>query len=562
MNGRENGTFRNAWFLPIRSKFYLYKKNELKKYQLLLLSVLSGLLFSLGWFPAGIFPFLFVAFVPLLIVEDYFFQHRDQLRPRLLFLFTYIAFFTWNILTTWWVKNASFGGAALAIFCNALLMSIPFMLHHRVKKRIGTKWRYVLFICFWLSFEFIHSNWELSWSWLTLGNAFADTPDLIQWYEYTGVFGGSLWVLVMNILIYESLKRVAEKAKQVYLRNGIIILTVAVFPILVSYAIKRFETIPEQNKISVVAVQPNIDPYNEKFDAPFEGQLQKMLELASRKVTENTDYLIFPETALTEEMWENNLEQSGSVQMLRIFLQKYPKLKIVVGASTAKLFQPGEELSVTARKFTGEDGYYDSYNTALQLDNSGRIQVYHKSKLVPGVEQMPFPFIFKHLESIAIDLGGTTGGLGTQEERTVFVSMDHSMRTAPVVCYESVYGEYVSEYVKNGANFISIITNDGWWGDTPGYKQHLKYGRLRAIETRRWIARSANTGISCFISPEGEIQQATQWWTPAVISQEIGLNDKLTFYTRHGDYIARAALCITIAMLIYSLFIRFKVAKK
>jgi apolipoprotein N-acyltransferase len=198
----------------------------------------------------------------------------------------------------------------------------------------------------------------------------------------------------------------------------------------------------------------------------------------------------------------------------------------------------------------------------LQLDNTSEIQVYHKSKLVPGVEQMPFPFIFKHLESIAIDLGGTTGQLGTQNERSFFFSEDHKMRTAPVVCYESIYGEYVGNYIKNGANFISIITNDGWWADTPGYRQHLKYGRLRAIETRRWIARSANTGISCFIDPKGNILQATGWWIPAVISQNIGLNKELTFYTIYGDYIGRAALCIALALLIYSLFIRFKIAKK
>ncbi|MCW3070879.1 MAG: lnt [Bacteroidetes bacterium] len=531
----------------------------MKKYQLLLLSILSGLLFSLGWFPQGFFPFLFIAFVPLLMVEDYFFSNRDTLKPRLLFLFAYLGFFTWNILTTWWVKNASFGGAALAIFCNALLMCLPFLLFHRAKKRIGAQWGYVLFICFWLSFEFIHSNWELSWSWLTLGNGLADAPDVIQWYEYTGVFGGSLWILFVNVIVYESLKGFKEKAKHVHVRNGCIVAALIIFPVSISYIVGlRAETFAKGG-IQVVVVQPNIDPYNEKFDAPFEGQLQKMLELASQKVDEFTDYLVFPETALTEEMWESEMEQSGSIQMLRIFLQKYPNLKIVVGASTNKLYAPGEELSVTARKFTNEDAYYDSYNTALQVDHSGRIQVYHKSKLVPGVEQMPFPFIFKHLESVAIDLGGTTGGLGTQEERTVFVSPD-DQRTgvAPVVCYESVYGEYVSEYVRNGANFIAIITNDGWWGDTPGYKQHLKYGRLRAIETRRWIVRSANTGISCFITPTGEIKQPTQWWVPAVVSQRIQLSHELTFYTRYGDYIARAAFCLAIALLLYALLLRFR----
>ncbi|MDF2437233.1 MAG: lnt [Bacteroidota bacterium] len=529
----------------------------MKKHQLVLLSLLSGLLLAVGWFPNGVFPFLFVAFIPLLAVENEFYLN-EKLKPRFLFVCAYLAFFLWNILTTWWVKNASFGGAALAIFCNALLMSIPFILFHRIKNRIGANWGYVLFICFWLSFEFIHSNWELSWSWLTLGNAFADAPSIIQWYEYTGVFGGSLWILIVNVLIYEAIKAYKNRTRSARVRNALIISAFIVIPVLLSFAVGKFADKYSKGGISVVAVQPNIDPYNEKFDAPFEEQLQKMLELAASKVDQNTDYVLFPETALTENIWESQLEQSGSIQMLRMFLKDYPKLKIVIGASTGKVYEPGEELSVTARKFTQEEGYYDSYNTALQVDNKRPIQVYHKSKLVPGVEQMPFPFIFKHLESVAIDLGGTTGGLGIQEERSVFVSDDQLMKTAPVVCYESVYGEYVSEYVRNGANFISIITNDGWWGDTPGYKQHLKYGRLRAIETRRWIARSANTGVSCFISPSGEIHQPTAYWEPAVISQEIQLNNEWTFYTRFGDYIARAALCLSIAMLLYATILRLR----
>jgi apolipoprotein N-acyltransferase len=531
----------------------------LKKYQLLLLSLFSGVLFALGWFPNGLFPILFIAFIPLLVIEEHFFSYPDKNKRGTLFLYAYLAFFTWNILTTWWVKNASFGGAAMAIFCNALLMSIPFLMFHRVRKRIGIRWKYTLFICFWISFEFIHSNWELSWSWLTLGNALADAPAVIQWFEYTGVFGGSLWILFVNVFIYELCKGFKRRTRTFNIRNIAIVLSMIFIPVLISFAVGSVAGNKEKKgDVQVVVVQPNIDPYNEKFDAPFEGQLQKMLELAMQKISDQTEYVIFPETALTEEMWENQLEQSGSVQILRLFLKNYPQLKIVIGASTAKVYQPGEELSVTARRFTQEEAYYDSYNTALQIDNTPRIQIYHKSKLVPGVEQLPFPFIFKHLESVAIDLGGTTGSLGTQEERTVFVSEDNTMRTAPVVCYESVYGEYVSEYVKNGANFISIITNDGWWGDTPGYRQHLKYGRLRAIETRRWIVRSANTGISCFISPSGEIDQPTGYWVPAVISQRITLNNELTFYTKYGDYIARAALCLTIALLLYALLLKFR----
>lgn len=530
----------------------------MKTYQLFLLSLLSALLLAFGWFPHGFVPLLFIAFVPLLIVEDAIFHSPEKYRSLTLFACTYITFFTWNILTTWWVKNASYGGAAMAIGCNALLMTITFMLFHKVKKRVGEKWGTLVFICFWITFEFLHLDWDLTWTWLTLGNGFAPTPDWIQWYEYTGVFGGSLWVLIFNCFIF---KIISESGFRFSKKQIIVSVALLALPIIVSYAILAFPSSLKE-EVNVVIVQPNIDPYNEKFVSGPEVQLQKMLELALQKADSTTDYLFFPETALTEELWEGELVQSGSIQSIKQFLKPYPKLKIIIGASTAKVYYPNEKLSSTARKFRSQDAYYDSYNTALQLDSSSRIQVYHKSKLVPGVEKMPFPFIFKYLGKLAIDLGGTTGSLGTQDERTVFVSTDSALRAAPVVCYESVYGEYVAEYVKNGAQFIAIITNDGWWGDTPGYKQHLKYGALRAIETRRYIARSANTGISCIITDKGEIQLATEWWVPAVIKTKIKLNDNLTFYTRFGDYIGRAAMYLSLLLFLYSWLLRFKIIRK
>ncbi len=533
--------------------------------QLILLSLLSALLLAFGWFPNGFTPLLFIAFVPLLMVEHIIFQNPHKYKSLTLFTCTYFVFLLWNILTTWWIKNASLGGAVMAITCNALLMTITFLLFHNVKKRIGEKWGVLLFISFWITFEFLHHDWDLTWTWLTLGNAFAEVPNWIQWYEYTGVFAGSLWILVVNGFFFNIISKYDFSQKENFgkiNRNKIAgLAALLTLPIIVSYCILAF---PDNLKESVnaVIVQPNIDPYNEKFVADYEEQLQKMLKLASEKTDSATDYLIFPETALTEDIWEGQIEQSSSIHILKQFLKSYPRLKIIAGASTARIYQPNEPLSSTARKFKHQDAYYDAYNTALQLDSTNKIQVYHKSKLVPGVEKMPFPFIFKYIENLAIDMGGTTGSLGTQDERTVFVSEDEKIKAAPVICYESVYGEYVSDYVKKGASFIAIITNDGWWGDTPGYRQHLKYGRLRAIETRRYIARSANTGISCLITDTGEIQQATTWWTPAVIKTKININNKLTFYTRYGDFIARFAMYLSFVLIIYSWLLRFKIIRK
>ena len=163
-------------------------------------------------------------------------------------------------------------------------------------------------------------------------------------------------------------------------------------------------------------------------------------------------------------------------------------------------------------------------NTAFFLSpTDSAIGVYHKSKLVPGVERLPFSSVLKYVEKYAIDLGGTTGSLGIDEEPSVF-TLNTMVKPAPIICYESIFGEYVTQYVKRGATLLCIVTNDGWWGNTPGYKQHLSYASLRAIETRRFVARSANTGISGFVDDLGNITQQSKWWVPAALKQKVALN--------------------------------------
>lgn len=213
--------------------------------------------------------------------------------------------------------------------------------------------------------------------------------------------------------------------------------------------------------------------------------------------------------------------------------------------------------SSTAQQHDPSGDYFDSFNTGMQINKKG-ITYYHKSKLVPGVERMPFPALLKPLEQFAIDLGGTMGSLGTQNERTVFFSHHHKAAIAPVICYESIYSDYVSDYVDNGANLIFILTNDGWWENTPGHRQHLAYAKLRAIETRREIARCANTGISCFITPYGEIEQATPYWEQAIISKNIIPNNTKTFFVLFGDLISYSSSTISILLIIWSQFLRFK----
>jgi apolipoprotein N-acyltransferase len=526
----------------------------MKFYQLLLLSVFSGLLLSAGWPANGFAPLLFIGFVPLLIVENYFRENMADNSRFSIFWYSFLSFVIWNILTTYWIYNSTLVGAIAAIFLNSLFMSMIFTLFHITHRNLKQEiLSYLALITYWISFEFVHLHWDLNWPWLNLGNGLAGYHKWIQWYEFTGTFGGSLWILLVNILIYIALKdyfKTKQFGKSFY-RALIIAALLIVMPIGTSLLI--YKNYNEKiSPISVVVIQPNIDPYKEQYDLAPRIVLDRILKLADEKTDSLTDFVVAPESAIQEYVWEDQIDLSESANVLKRFIAKHKHSAMVIGISSRKLFMPGEPLSATARKFTDVDKFYDSYNTALFYDKSGKIQRYHKSKLTPGVEMMPYPKIFKFTEKYAIDLGGTVGSLAIDPQRVPF-NAEKGLKIAPVICYESAYGEFIKGFVRNGANAIFVITNDGWWGNSPGHRQHFLFSVLRAIETRRSIARSANTGTSAFIDQLGDVSQATPYWVPAVIKQNINTNDKITFYVRYGDYIARISLLIAALILLLTI---------
>ncbi len=512
-------------------------------------ALFTGLLLTLGWTPSLFVPLLFLGFVPLFFIIDSIHDDRFKRKGLRHFGYVYLTLLLWNVGTTWWVFYSSDWGSIAAFGFNTLFMTIIFQFAFLTRKKLGEKMGFLSLVFYWIAFEYLHLYWELSWPWLTLGFSLASFPSLIQWYEFTGVLGGSVWIMTINILCFLMIKNLL-KNENVWKQKAKVITAIIIIPILIS--VMRYASYNETSKPkNVVVVQPNIDPYNEKFSGNDAEQLDKMLKLAAQKVDSNTDYVVFPETALAEAIWEEYLDESPSIKAIRSFIKPYPKLNFVCGMSSQRRFKEGETISETARQDrSNPKDFFDDYNASIQLDNSDKIQIYHKSKLVPGVEKMPYPKLFGFLGKYAIDLGGTTGSYGTQKDRTVFHSIDGKCKIGTPICYESIYGDFLTGYLKNGANFLFIITNDGWWSDSPGYRQHCNYGRLAAIEFRRSIARSANTGTSCFINQRGDIMQPTAWWKPAVISQSINANDTLTFYAKHGDYLGILAAIATLFSLL------------
>lgn len=446
--------------------------------------------------------------------------------------------FIWNLLTTWWIINASVVGASLAVVANSFIMCLPWWGYHIFKERFGKRTAYFAFICFWMLLEYNHLNWQLSWPWLNLGNVFASVPDWIQWYEYTGIAGGTFWVLLVNVLVFDWMFGGREvKSERSKVKKAVTIASLLIIPLFFSLFLRwiTIKTITlEPKSDQVLIIQPNIDPYSKFEGATVTSQIQKHLLLTENNIDTNTRLVIWPETALPAYIPMEQVPEAIVYQPVFEFVNKHPNITLLTGIETLKWYGQEKPPSAYARK-NSEGYYYDSYNAAVSIKAGQPLQYYIKSKLVPGVETLPTYLNF--LGPVFEQFGGTTGGYARDTASIAFKNAGNPFVTAPIICYESIFGEYVASYVSKGANLLTIMTNDGWWGNTPGHKQHLDYASLRAIETRTWVARSANTGISAVINSYGEIKTTQPWDKAAFIKYNIPISSHKTFYVKHGDYL-------------------------
>lgn len=507
------------------------------------LALLSAFLMWMAWPPVPYSaPLLLVGLVPLLLALQYIRESSSVKKGKRVFLTAGLTFLVWNTASIYWVYNAisavndpytAFFVSLIPFGLGALLMTFAFWLHYRLSLIAGKLLSWVGLLSFYVCLEYLHETWDLAFPWMTLGNGLSGMHQLAQWYEYTGVYGGSVWILLSNILAFEAILAYRKQAAlNIKLRAALIWLIAVIFP--AGFSLFRYYSYTEKSvPVNVVTVQPNIDPY-EKFGSTSAAQQIAILTRLSDSIGQsNTEYFIWPETAIPSRTNEDGIRRDMNFLRARQFLGKYKNASLVTGIESIKLY--GTKATPTARQYDYST-YVDVFNAAVQIENSANVQFYHKSKLVPGVEKMPFPAALSILGPVFEGFGGTVGGYGPQNSPAVFYSYG-GIGVTPVICYESLWGSWIGTAVRNGAQFIAVITNDGWWGNTSGKDQHLLYAKLRAIENRRYVVRSANTGISCFINQRGDILQQSKWWTATALKADINLNDTKTFYTRNGDLI-------------------------
>lgn len=513
-------------------------------------AILSALLLSPGWLGATGFSLL-VGFIPLLwISASYGEGRRNWWR---VFGWAALTFVLWNVATIWWIGYATPVGPVAATLASTTLNMVAFMLFHSVAKKGPKPLAYSILTAAWIATEYWYTTSEFSWPWLILGNGFSHDVWAVQWYEYTGVFGGSLWVILCNIALFEALKR--RNAGRIAVAAA----TVAL-PLMVSVAIGAAWRSPDDGSVRVSIVQPNVDCYD-KFNGDRIRQERNIFDLIG-EVPNDAQFVILPETAIPGYYWEPRMSvapgygEAGAIwkELADSVRAKFPGALLITGANSLRHYEPGTQ-SRTARRNENDGSYYDIFNSAVGIDSAARMQIHHKGRLVIGVENTP-TWIFDAMNFLVIDLGGTLGQIGMGRGTEAF---EHGeTKVGPAICYEGLYGDFFGGFVRNGAQFMAIVSNDGWWGDTPGYTHLFSISRLRAIEHRRAIARSANTGKSGFIYPDGSVGMTLGWEERGVISDRIPLNNRITAYTRYGDYIARIAELLLILTILYYIAYRTK----
>lgn len=501
-----------------------------------------------------------IGFVPLLCLE----RIATMTGAKRVWLWHYSAFLLWNVVTTFWVCNATVGGGIFACVANAFQMSLVFGLFRWSRKYLRGSLPYIFLAALWIAWEKYYLDVaQISWPWLLLGNAFARTVSLVQWYEWLGTLGGSLWVWASNLSVFSlmvflsdgSWFRFNAKARFASAAAAFLILFA---PAIVSMSMYYSPAQQEGATLKVVALQPNIDPYH-KFQALSQSQqnvilLEQLKTALARRKDTSALLAVAPET-FTNDIVTGDYERSMTYRRFREFLKQYHNVNLLFGASSYSYIESAEAPSYTARKVS--DGLWvESHNSALMVDGTDDAQIYHKSKLVVAVEMTPYPAFFCKIDDL---LGGVMGRCIGQKEVSLLSCRTRDAEGKVVedvplgcaVCYESVYPEHCAEYVRKGAKALAIITNDAWWGNTPGYSQHLSYASLRAIETRRDIVRSANTGISAIIDSRGDIVSKTAWWEPAVLEGEIHLSEKQTFFVAQGDIVGRLCAFMAVMLLLF-----------
>lgn len=534
-------------------------------------AVLSGLLLFLAFPPMPLYILAFIGFIPLLYILE------SRINGKV-FLVLYLTFFVFNLGTTWWIGSwqansdpfLMISGVVL-VFVHPFFFLVPMYIYISIRKKFGRDLALWLFPFIWIAFEWGHSLSDLSYPWLTIGYTQIYNTYFAQIADIAGVYGISFIIVFVNILILKIFFLFKDARQNLILniwkvsktKNYLILLILSiVIPYI--YGVIRYQKIEndrsKSDKMRIGILQTNINPWD-KWQKSVGSQISSFLSLEDSLTNsvDNLDLIIYPETAIP--FMDFRLNSDHKFNFFQSRANKYD-YSILSGFADIYLYKKNDKIPKTAKLLDSASGqYYDSYNAAIMINpkpyDTIEPKIYHKMKLTPFSERMPFAeYLTFASDLIKWGVGISSWQKGKHQHTLKMTNHKKSINIGTVICIESIYPNFVRNFAKEKAQMLVVITNDAWYDHTPGPVQHFIISQMRAIETRRYIIRCANSGISGFIKPNGNILSLAPQYKTIGIYKDIPTNYYYSLYVELGDWLPIAGSLISIFFLFTSILRR------
>ena len=493
-------------------------------------AVISGLLLIPSFAPVDLYPFAWIALIPLLVSL----KGKDK---RAAFSLGMISGFVYFVGTVYWISHSMrvYGYlpvaatvAVMVVLCLYLALYVgSFSILFNIVKDRSQVPASVIVPVLWVSLEFLRTYALTGFPWSVLGYSQYRFLTMIQIADITGIYGVSFLVAATNGMLYDVVSYRLDKAGQPLTARWPVVLSISFTAILITaaalYGAVKLADKENNRKIRASVIQANI-PQDQKWDRRFqEHVISQYKRLTVKASSDSPDIIIWPESALP---FVFAYEQVLTEDILQF--QKQSDSHLIVGSVTGK---------------SGEEGRRRLANSAVLISPGGSVlSVYDKIHLVPFGEYVPLGQYFPFIKKMVVAVGDFVPGKEYVVMNTPFA------RIGNLICYEIVFPGFVREFVEKGADVLVTITNDAWFGRTSAPYQHFSMAVFRAVENRVPVIRSANTGISGFIDDRGRILNSSAIFTETSLTEEVMIGGSKSFYTRYGDMFA--FLCILCSVLL------------
>jgi apolipoprotein N-acyltransferase len=512
-----------------------------------LCAILSGILLSLGWPNSGWFPFLFVGFVPFFMGVEAIIDSSWKFKWLHLFFVTFITHFIWSGMSISYLYNTSpktyFIVIVVQSFTLALaLFTLGMFNKFRSKYLIG-----IYVIGAFMSVEYLNQNWMIGSPYFVLGNGLGMYPSLIQFYEFVGVEGGTLLILLLNVFAWISISQIKSKRS---VKSPLFLFALSLFPFVLSPFLKVVDE-PSNKQLKVAALHTYMETYTEEGHKDPSLVIDSLWKMSTADDLSDSELIVWPETIISNLGWIHNISNEKAYQTIEGRLSEYPRLSICTGGYGFSVVGD-DKIDAYSVKDESRNFYYTSHNVALTMSSTGRWPVRSKAIFIPFQERIPFLDQFPFLRDFA-DVVGSNTMISYYEHGDDIHKTSGGKKYAPILCFESVYPLLMADLGKQ-SDLILILSNEFWNNDLRGSDQYMTYHVGMAIQSRTPIVRSSNSGISVVMNRNGNVLAKKRGKDTGVLKTSITLKVDETFYEKISGLFYTLSLIVFPVLFLFGLF--------